>query len=368
MIFIILTKEMKLTTKLIAITLMLATATLAAGECTKDKCGYCAATTNAAAKYCKECVGAAIFGAADARTCVGGTAITGCKHYKNTDDTANGKPYCATCDTAGGYQLVVVDAGDKTKNICVKPITGCKTALSATECTTCADGYYKKVADKTCATITATNCVTGVDDKPAECATCKAQFVLKADKTCAAMTVTNCAVGVADKPAECTTCNDKYYIKTDKTCASITATNCKTGVLDKPAECSVCDSGYVLKADKTCAAITVTNCSVGVADKPAECTTCKTGFVLKKDKTKCDALPTGCAVAYSDADIKCEMCDIAGSYYATDVKGTAVFNNGTDDHWDQVCTKTVTPGGGAGGSSSQIVAVSVMILAMISNF
>merc|ERR1712060_854862 len=106
----ILTKEMKLTTKLIAITLMLATATLAAGECTKDKCGYCAATANAAAKYCKECVGAAIFGAADARTCVGGTAITGCKNYK-------------------------------TKNICVKPIANCSVPLSATECTTCNDKH-----------------------------------------------------------------------------------------------------------------------------------------------------------------------------------------------------------------------------------
>merc|ERR1712203_915489 len=61
----ILTKEMKLTTKLIAITLMLATATLAAGECTKDKCGKCEANTGATAKYCTQCVGAAIFGTAE---------------------------------------------------------------------------------------------------------------------------------------------------------------------------------------------------------------------------------------------------------------------------------------------------------------
>lgn len=205
MFFIILTKEMKLTTKLIAITLMLATATLAAGECTKDKCGYCAATANAAAKYCKECVGAAIFGAADARTCVGGTAITGCKNYKNTDDTANGKAYCSGCDTAGGYKLVVVDANDKTKNICVKPIANCSVPLSATECTTCNDKHSLMTA-KTCTATTDTNCKTGVANTPAECSACMSGYSLNTtNKNCVVATAAaaNCISLPNDKPGEC---------------------------------------------------------------------------------------------------------------------------------------------------------------------
>ena len=122
-------------------------------------------------------------------------------------------------------------------------------------------------------------------------------------------------------------------------------------------------------ADKTCVVSTVTNCKTLPDDKAGECTTCKTGFVLKKDKLKCDALPAGCAAAYYDATVQCTTCDIAGSYYATDVKGTATFNDGAKDQWEQVCTKSAAAGGAGGaGSTSQIVAVSVMILAMISNF
>ena len=189
---------MKLTTKLIAITLMLASATLAAtGACTKDKCGYCAMTGTD--KYCEKCVGAAIFGTAADRKCEGGTAITGCLTYENTDATANGKAYCSGCDTAGGYQLIAGAGGDKTKNTCVKPIANCTTALSATECTTCSAGYVQKAADKTCIAITAANCKVGIADKAAECATCNDGYGLKtADKTCVLVTTPNCKVGVDD--------------------------------------------------------------------------------------------------------------------------------------------------------------------------
>jgi len=96
-------EKMKLTTKLITITLILASATLAAGTggCTAGACDYC--EMKGTDKYCTACHNSAMKGAGINRICSGGTAIDGCDLYKTTDDTDAGTVYCASCKT--GYYM-----------------------------------------------------------------------------------------------------------------------------------------------------------------------------------------------------------------------------------------------------------------------
>ena len=342
---------MKLTTKLIAITLLMATAF--AGECTKDKCDKCEANTGATIKFCSQCHGAAIFKTGDDRTCTGGTEITNCEKY----NVQNAKSTCIQCKS--GFQLFVATPVENstciTCNLATNYISAagvCTAATAVTDCTA-----YKKLENK--------------------CETCgNSKTINDAATPACATAIANCVVIDSTGANKCTTAAVGYHVKAaDKTVVQNIA-NCDVASdteADKPTKCKTCKEGFWLTAATTaCEALTVANCAASTGTK-AECTTCKTGFAVKTDKTACDAVPTGCLTAAYDATtLKCTMCSMAAGYYASDVKGTATF--GTPAGWEQVCTKTgaaatttTTTTTGAAGSSAQIVAFGV-ILAMISNF
>lgn len=338
---------MKLTTKLIAITLLMATAF--AGECTKDKCSKCEANTGATIKFCSECTGAAIFKTGDDRTCVGGTEITNCLKY----NVQNAKATCIACKT--GFQLFVATPVENSTCVACNLATNylnatgvCTAATAVTDCTA-----YKLLENK--------------------CETCgNSKTINDAATPACATAITNCIQIDSTGANKCKIAAAGFHIKADASVGTNVA-NCMTPVATsdttKAAECVTCNTGFWLTGTKTCEALTVANCAASTGTK-TECTTCKTGFAAKTDKTACDAVPTGCSAASYDATtLKCTQCDINGSYFATDIKGTATF--GTPAGWEQVCTKTAaattTTTTGAAGSSAQIVAFGV-ILAMISNF
>merc|ERR1712032_827628 len=323
---------------------MLATATLAAGECTKDKCGKCAANTGATVKYCTRCVGAAIFGTAENRTCVGGTAITGCLEYMTTDDTANGTVYCSKCDASKNYYSYVATGAAATTAVCKL----CD--LSVAE-------KYLKQADGTCATATAvTDCASYTN--AGLCATCKnSKTINDASPPACSTSITNCVLIDGATTTKCKTAAPKFHVKADGTVGANIA-NCDVAVqtddATKAAQCTTCSTGFFKSSATARDALTVANCASSTGTKD-NCSVCKAGFTVKADNSACTATPPV---------LKCKTCDVAGGYFATDVDGTAKI--GTD--WAQTCTKTTVAPAGGSTTSSQIVAISVMVLAMISNF
>ena len=133
---------MKLTTKLIAITLLIAITF--AGECTQGKCEKCEANTDATIKYCTQCHGAAIFKTGTDRTCTGGTEITDCLKYNVQNDKAT----CIACKT--GFHLFVATPVENSTcvacNLATNYINATGVCTAATPVTDCAT--YKLLENK----------------------------------------------------------------------------------------------------------------------------------------------------------------------------------------------------------------------------
>lgn len=85
---------MKFVIRLVTITLLLTSTTLAVGNCTVGRCTNCEISTDPTPrKYCTQCDGAPISGTGINRSCTGGTEIPNCKTY----NVQNGKPTCIGC-------------------------------------------------------------------------------------------------------------------------------------------------------------------------------------------------------------------------------------------------------------------------------
>ena len=313
---------MNFSTKLITITLILASATLAqagTGACTAGACRYCDKTGED--KFCDACIDTAMSGAGINRKCSGGTTVTGCDLYKTTDDTSSGKVYCSSCDTQNSYYLKT-DAGDKTKNTCVKcdrtknhmtAAVECKTATVVAGCALYSSTEDKCASCETGKVLISNKCETAIANcnvhsaTVGECTTCATTFHLATDKKSCKANIANCATAKdGSLDTKCTTCVSKYTTKAaDETCQAITVANCLSAPADKPAECTGCADGYFLESATACTKITVANCKRSDTSKKAgECDQCESGFFKKEDKTMCTAMES-CSSALYKTTLQC---------------------------------------------------------------
>ena len=225
---------MESSTKTIAIILMLAASTLAAGACTANKCSKCEANAGATLKYCTQCHNEPLFGATTNRLCSGGTAVTGCQVY-NTN--AAGDNYCSACLCT--YSLKT--AANTKDNTCIKLIRDCNTATVEGQCTLCRPGY--SIEGNLCVANAVPNCKIGVVNDKTKCEACNDFYGLTGIGGCAGNVGNpNCLIGKLDAPTKCTFCADGYALMTSELCTFLAAanTNCKNGLANDAAKCSVC--------------------------------------------------------------------------------------------------------------------------------
>ena len=365
---------MKLTTQLITITLILASATLAVGTgaCTAGACGYCEMTGTD--KYCTICHGSAMKGSGINRICSGGTTIDGCATYKTTDSSDSATVYCSSCmtgyymDSTGAKSTYKCNKCDSTtswhkegKTCTVATVVdGCATYQEGKdECSTCKTGKGMTPAKKCVTAIT--NC-SSHSETVGECSKCLTGFYLATDKKSCPANIANCSKAKdTSESTKCKDCNVKFTTKaSDETCQAITATNCDYANADKPAECIDCADGYFLASGATtCTAITVANCRSSFTSKDAaKCDSCMFGYFKKEDKTACTAMAS-CenGSAFYKTTLQCYQCDTVNNYFATDIKGTAEIVDLSPKAWEQVCTK-----------AAKIIATTIVALTMIANF
>ena len=240
---------MKFDTKLITITFLLASVTLAAGSCTKEKCVKCEATTDAIPlKFCSLCYGAPISGTGNDRSCSGGIEITNCLFY----NVQNGKPTCVGCKPDS--ELFVADPAENstcvTCNVAthyVNASTGiCTAATSVPGC-----ARYQANGDKCVA------CVAGKTLTDAVSPGCET-------------TITNCDLIDGVSATVCAKCAESYYGNGTNACNPTNIANCSiaTGLNS----CSKCKPGFFATTGSVCDPHAIQNCATGVS--AATCNSC----------------------------------------------------------------------------------------------
>ena len=367
--------------KFIAIILITSSATLAqsgTGVCTAGACDYCDKT--GADKYCTGCWYTPMSGAGINRKCSGGTAITGCKAYQTTDDTASGKVYCALCNEEKFYFKkngatkdldtcvycdLKINYFDENSGDCKPPnvVAGCTQYSSTSNACSKCGGPEFAIINKNCEPAIP-NC-DKYSTSALECKECKIGFHLSGDKKTCVKNIDKCKTAkTGSETTKCSECMDKYAIKdSDDTCQAITVNNCIESPDDKPAECKKCADGYFLENSSTCSKITVANCRHSRDSKKAgECDSCLPNYFKKDDKTACTAM-ISCEFdkAVYKTTLQCYKCNNGNStgsnWYATDAKGDAKLSIDGDNKWEQVCTK-----------ASKIIALTMVSLTIMFSF